>query len=97
MQIGEENQSFAEINILLFDRLLDLDDQIRFAPDIACIADDFRSGVLVVCIGKSGLRAGLRFDEDFVASFGEFFNTRWRNADPGFVVLDLFGNADNHG
>ena len=97
MQIGEEHEAFAEVDILRFDGLLDLDDHIGFAPDKARVADNLRAGVLVLRIEETRLRAGLRFDEDCVAGLGERFHACRSDADAGFVVLDLFRNADDHG
>ena len=47
VKVGEEDQAFAEVDVLLLDGLLDLDDHVGFAPDIAGVANDLRTGVLV--------------------------------------------------
>ena len=96
MKIGEENQAFAEVDILRLDGLLDLDHHVGFAPDIAGVADNLRAGVLVLRVKETGLRAGLGLDQNRVAGFGERFDACRSDADAGFVVLDLFGNADDH-
>ncbi len=97
MQIGEENQAFAEVNVLAFDGLLDLDHHLGLAPGIARIADDLRTCILVLGIGESGLRPGLSFNQHLVASLSERFYPGGRDSDPRLIVLDLFRNADNHG
>ncbi len=96
MQIGEENQAFAEVDVLRLDGLLDLDHHVGLAPGVAGVADHLRAGVLVLGVGKTGLRAGLGLDQNLVAGFGERLYASRRNANARFVVLDFFGNADDH-
>ena len=97
MQIGEENQAFAEINVLAFDGLLDLDDHVGVAPRVTRVAHNLGAGVLVFGIGEAGLRAGLGFDQNCVTGLSERFHARGGDSDAGFVVLDFLGNADDHG
>ena len=96
MEIGEEDQPLAEEEALLLDGLLDLDHHLRVAPDSAVFTHDLSAGILVLRIGKARERAGLCLDQNRVASLGEGFHTCRGNADAGFVVFDLSGNADDH-
>ena len=53
MEIGEEHQALAEIDVLLLDGLLDLDHGIGLAPDVSGVPHDFGAGVLVARVGKT--------------------------------------------
>ena len=70
MKIGEEDEAFAEEDVLALDGLLDLDHHFGLAPDVTGFADDFGSGVLVIFVGKTGERTGLSFNQYFVAGLG---------------------------
>ncbi len=97
MQIREENQTFAEEDVLLLDGLLDLDHHVGLAPHVTGFADNFGTGILVLFVREAGTGASLGFDQYIVAGFAQRLDCGWGNADAGFVVLDLFGNADDHG
>ena len=96
MQIREEDEAFAEIGVLLFDGLFDLDDRFGLTPDVAAIADDLGSSVLVVVISEAGELAGMSLDEYLVPGFSEGSNAGGSDTDARFIVFDLFGNADDH-
>ena len=71
MEVGEEDEAFAEVLVLLFDGLLDLDDHLGEAPDVVGRADDLGAGGLVLVVGHGGERAGVMLDEDFVSGFDQ--------------------------
>ena len=90
VQIGKQHQPFAEVDVLLLDGLLDLDDHVRLAPDVAGVAHHLRAGILVFVIGKAGLRARPASPPAPCgpASVSAFAPGR-SNAHARFVILDL--------
>ena len=67
MQIGKQDEAFAKVGILLLDRLFDLDDRLGLAPDVAGIANDLGTGILVLGVGKAGQLASVSFDQHLVS------------------------------
>ena len=67
VKVGEEYQAFAKEDVLLLDRLLDLDHDLGFAPDIAGIADDLCACILIARVSESGELARMGFDQHLVA------------------------------
>ncbi len=96
VEIGEEDEALAEVAVLRFDGLLDLDDHVGEAPDVVGGADDLGAGGLVFVVGHGGERSGVMLDEDLVAGFDQGFDAGGRNADAALVIFYFFGNADNH-
>ena len=96
MEVGEEDEALAEVAVLLFDGLLDLDDHVGEAPDVVSGADDLGAGGLVVVVGEGGEGSGVVLDEDGVAGFDEGFDACGGDADAAFVVFDFLGDADDH-
>ena len=96
VEVGEEDEAFAEVDVLLFDGLLDLDDHVGVAPDVAGVADDLCADGLVVVVGEGGKRAGVVFDEHLVAGFDEGFDACWGYAYAALVVFHFLGYADDH-
>ena len=88
MEVGEEDEAFAEVVVLLLDGLLDLDDHVGGAPEVVWRGRRSRrrrSGTR-----RRGSRRGapaLCFDEHFVAGFGEGFDSGGGDADAGFRDL----------
>ena len=64
---------------------------------LPAIADNFGTGVLVLGVGESRKLTGVGFDQNLVAGFGERLDAGGSDANTRFVVLNLFGNADDHG
>ena len=96
MEVGEEDQAFAEVAVLLLDRLLDLDDHVGEAPDVVGGADDLGAGGLVFVVGHGGEGSGVMLDEDLVAGLDQGLDSGRGDADAALVVFYFFGNADNH-
>ena len=63
----------------------------------AARCDDLGPGADVFLVRRARAEAGLRLDNDLMAVMDEFGDRGRRHADPEFVVLDLLGNADEHG
>ncbi len=91
MQIGEQDQTFAEVDVLQLDGLLHLDDHLGLAPHKARVTDDFRAGILVLRIRESGLRACKRFDENGVTSLSKRLNARRGHATRASLSLISLG------
>ncbi len=96
MEIGEEDEAFAEVLVLLLDGLLDLDDHLGEAPDVVGRADDLGAGGLIFVVGHGGERAGVVLDEDLVSSFDQGFYASWGYAYTALVVFHFLGYTDNH-
>ena len=96
MEVGEEDEAFAEVLVLLFDGLLDLDDHVGEAPDVVGGADDLGAGGLVLVVGHGGEGAGVGLDEDFVAGFDERFDSGGGYADAALVVFHFLGDTNDH-
>ena len=71
VEVGEEDEAFAEVPVLLLDGLLDLDDHVGEAPDVVGGADDLGAGGLVFVVGHGGESAGVVLDENFVAGLDQ--------------------------
>src|SRR6185437_9596300 len=96
VEVGEEDEAVAEVVVLLLDGFLDLDDHLGGAPEVSGVADDFGADGLVVVVGEAGEVAGVVLDEHLVAGLGEGLSPGGGNADAAFVILNLFGDTDNH-
>ncbi len=96
VEVGEEDEAFAEVAVLGLGGLFDFDDHVGEAPDVIGGADDFSAGGLEVVVGEGGECAGVGFDEDFVAAFGESFDSSRGDAYATLVIFYFFGYADNH-
>ena len=89
MQVGEQHQTFAEVDIFRFDRLLDFDNGVGLAPHVPRVAHDFGARILVFVIGKSRLRAGVRFHQNLVAGIGQHLYAGGSHAYARLVILNL--------
>ena len=97
VEIGEDDLPLPQQPALAGLGLLDLDDHLRPAVDLFGRGDHFRpmAGVLVVAQAGAGARA--RLDQHAVSGAGQFFRPHGQQADAVFVILDLFGDSDEHG
>ncbi len=96
VEVGEEDQAGAEVGVLLFDGLLDLDDHVGGVPDAGGVGDDFGADGLVFLVGEGGEGAGVVLDEHLVAGVDKGFGAGWGDADAAFVVFYFLGDADDH-
>ena len=67
------------------------------SEDIGRRVGDLGAGAHVFLIGRARAEAGRLLDDDLMAVMDQFGDRGGRHADPEFVVLDLLGNADEHG
>ena len=96
MEVGEEDEAFAEVAILFVGGLLDFDDHVGEAPDVISGADDLGAGSLEVIVGEGGERAGVGLDEHLVAIFREGFDSGRGDAYAALVIFDFLGYANGH-
>ena len=96
VEVGEEDEAFAEVAVLLLDGLLDLDDHVGEAPDVVGGADDLGAVGLVLVVGHGGESAGVVLDEDLVAGLDQGLDAGGSDADAALVIFYFFGNANNH-
>ena len=97
MQVGEQDLPALEQLALFGERLLDLHDHLGPGEDIGRRGGDLGAGAHVFLIGRAGAKARRFLDDDLMAVMDEFGDGGRGHADPEFVVLDLLGNADEHG
>ena len=95
VEIGEEHEALPEALVLRGDRLLDLEQEVGFAPHLVDGHAPSANG-LVGLVGKRAARPRAAFHEDLVAALRELERTGRRQRDPVLVLLDLGGDADLH-
>jgi hypothetical protein len=97
VQVREQRQAFAEVPILLLDRLLHLHDGIRQPPHLRGGANDFRPHRLIFIVREARKLARILLDKHLVSRIGKGFHAGRRNADAALVVFHFLGDADDHG
>src|SRR5437588_434664 len=96
VEIGEEYLSGLEFLALGRERLFDLHDHFGPPINLVRIPRDLGAGSLVVAVGKTGTEAGVHLDQNAMTVGGQLVCRRGYQPHPVFVVLDFFGNADEH-
>ncbi len=96
VQVGEEDQALAEAVVLGRDGFLDLHDHVRTAPDVVSVVDDFGAGDRVFLVGDARAEACAALNQNGVSVGAELVDTCGRDGYAEFVVLDFFGDADDH-
>jgi hypothetical protein len=96
VEIREEQKIFSHQRELGRDRLFDLHDHVRFAPDLLARRDDRRARFDVGLVGDRRADACVLLDHHFVAPRREDRDAGRGHADAKLLSLDLFGNADAH-
>ncbi len=96
MKIGEQDEALAEVPVLLFDRLLDLDDHLGKPPDIVRRADDLRSGSLIFVVRHRREDTGIMLDQHLMPGLHQRLDAGRRYSHAALVILYLFWNANNH-
>ena len=95
VQVREERQVLAEPAVLLGDRLLHLQQQLRRAPDLVDRGDPRADGGVGV-VGEARADAGVLLDGHLVAALDELERAGGRERDAILALLDLPGNSDPH-
>jgi hypothetical protein len=96
VQVGEEDQALAEAVVLGRDGFLDLHDHVRAGPDVVGFVDDFGAGDGVFLVGDARAQACAALHQNGVAVGAELVDTGGRDGYAEFVVLDFFGDTDDH-
>jgi hypothetical protein len=96
VQVGEEDQVFAEVIILGRGGLFDLDDHVGVAPDVVGFTDDLCANGLIFVVGEGREGSGVVFDEDLVAGVDEGLYTGGGYAYAALVVFHFLGYTDDH-
>src|SRR5277367_12858 len=96
MQIGEQGLSAAQLFAFRELRLLDLHDEIHAREDVLGLRSDDGTSCPVVRVLEANARPGAALHQDLVSGVDELTHARGHQADPIFVNLDLFGDADFH-
>src|SRR5258708_26847333 len=96
MEIGEENEAFAKVPVLLLDGLLDLDDHLGETPDVMGRAYDLCARCLILVVGHGGECACLLLDENLMSGFDQGLDASWGYAYTALVILHFPGHTDNH-
>ena len=95
VQVREQRQILAEPGVLLRDRLLHLQQQLRRAPHLVDRSDP-RADRGVGVVGEARADAGVLLDGDLVAALDELERACGRESDAILALLDLPGNSDPH-
>ena len=95
VQVREQRQVLAEPGVLLGDRLLHLQQQLRRAPHLVDRGDP-RADRGVGVVGEARADAGVLLDGDLVAALHELERAGGREGDAILALLDLPGNSDPH-
>ena len=97
MEIGEDDLPAPQQPALAGLGLLDLDDHFRLAVDLFGRGGHFGAMADVFVVAQAGAGARARLDQHAVSRAGQFFRPHGQQADAVFVILDFFGDADEHG
>ena len=95
VQVREQRQILAEPGVLLCDRLLHLQQELRRAPHLVDRGDP-RADRGVGVVGEARADAGVLLDGDLVAVLHELERACGREGDAILALLDLPGNSDPH-
>ncbi|MNI54026.1 hypothetical protein D3C73_1088900 [compost metagenome] len=96
MEVGEEDEALAEAVVLGRDGFLDLHDHVRAGPHVICFVDDFGAGDRVFLVGDARAEACAAFNQNGVSVGAELVDASGRDGYAELVVLDFFGDADDH-
>ena len=95
VEVGEEDLARAEPRVFGVHRLLDLQDELRLAPDLLD-AGQPGSDRAVVLVADPAAGPGSPLQQDPVAGLGEGADARRRQRDALLARLDLAGDTDDH-
>ena len=96
VEIGEDDLPPPQQPALAGLGLFDLDDHLRPAVDLFGRGGQFGPVADVLVVAQAGAAARARLDQHAVSRAGQFFRPDGQQADAIFVVLDFFGDADEH-
>src|SRR4029079_16989626 len=93
VEVGEEDQSLAQVRKLGGDGLLDLEQEVALGPDLVH-GDDPRAHARVRVVRERAALAGSALDRDLVAALRQLERARRRERDAVLARLDLPGDAE---
>ena len=96
MEEREDQLVFADQLVLGGDGLLDLDDHFGTGIDIPDRGKDLRPYRRIGLVGKTAVHTGRSLHINRVAPLNELLGACGGKGNAILVVLDLFGNTDNH-
>ena len=96
MEKREDQLVFADQLVLGGDGLLDLDDHFGTGIDIPDRGKDLRPYRRIGLVGKTAVHTGRSLHINRVAPLDELLGACGGKGNAILVVLDLFGNTDNH-
>ena len=94
---GEDQLVLADQLVLRGDRLLDLDNHLGAGVDVFDRGKHLRPYRRIGIIGKTAVHTGRSLHINLVTPFGQLLSAGGGESNAVLVVLDLFGNTDNHG
>src|SRR6266850_916188 len=95
VQVREEDLAGAQTLVLLRHRLLDLENELRAAPDVLH-AGEFGADVLELVVADAAAEPGTLLNEHRVAGLAEGMAPGGREGDALLARLDLARDADDH-
>jgi hypothetical protein len=97
MEISEEDLAAPQHLAFARERLLDLHDHVGTLEDLTRAVGDDRARRNIFVVAKTRADACGGLHQHLVTALDQFRHGGGREPDPKFVVLDLLGNADQHG
>ena len=96
MQIGVEDQVFAEETVFALDGLLDLHDHAGLVPDGLCGVLQSGAGLHILLIGETGTQSGALLHQYGVPSLYKGADCVRGQSHAELIVFDFLYYADRH-
>ena len=96
VEVREQHLSLAHPGVLLGDRFLHLEDEVRRLPHVVSRAEDGGTGRDVVLVADRGAAPCVVLHQDLVAIADELVHAGGRDGHAVLVVLDLAWDTDLH-
>jgi len=96
VEVSKDALALSHESVLLFQRFLDLENEIRIRPHLFAAIRDFSPGLLVLDIRHVAPYAGSCFHQNGMSVKHEGIHPFGCHGHAFFFYFDLFGNADDH-
>lgn len=96
VEVGEDQLVLANEFVFGSNRFLDLDNHLGPGVDLFDGGQNLRTDSYIGLVGEAAVDAGRSLNIYLVAPFGQFVGTCGGKSNAVLVVLNLFGNTDNH-
>jgi hypothetical protein len=93
---GQQHHALPQVAVLLFNRPVDFDDDLRLGVDVCCLRDHVCPGLLVAVVGDARRHPRSGLDQHPVASSGELVRGVGGQRHPGLAGRSLPRHADPH-